>query len=306
MKPNLKQVVRISVLSGFNVRIFGLVFIIMMIATAIYVSRQTRLYEAKGELEIPMPAIHAVENVVDASLSCGVDMNTVHEVMASQLMLRGVIGRLTPEDQSLFLRPYGVTADHSGEEIKRLILENRTMRLTRQMLKWEMRYRHPDRHMAARIVELFLKEGVAYEARMRMDQDAYAFQYLQQRAEQSGRQVEINDRAVVTYRESRSNLNDGELAKDEKYQALTKTAVTEKNLYKMILERLSGINAADKGADPGWRISQAPITPDENDYLLAPLLVTAAGGSAIAMITGVLAALLFKRRTIPSNQSEAL
>ncbi|MBC8040851.1 MAG: hypothetical protein H7Y06_09935 [Opitutaceae bacterium] len=306
MKPNLKQVARISFLSGFNVRIFGWVFIVMMIATAIYVSRQTRMYEAKGELEIPMPAIRAVENVLDASISCGVDMNTVHEVMTSQLILRGVIGRLTPEDRRLFLRPYGGRADHSDEDIKRLILENRTMKLIRKTLKWEMRYRHPDRHMASRIVELFLREGQAYEARVKADDATMVRQYLEQRAEQARQKVQICEQAVFAYQQSRLTISGGEQEAKETYQSLIKKTEIEANLYKQILARLSEMHAADKSAASGWRISQAPITRDEDDYLMAPLVVSAAGGLAIAMITGVLAALLFKRTTIPSNQPEAL
>ena len=291
----------------FDGLIFWWTLCLLLCAVAVLVARQTRLYEATGVLEIPRPKLPMVGNheVVDAWIRSEYEINTVLEVVASKAMISWVFDRLTVEERSVFFRLHGIT-DHSAEPFQRLIQANRTLSLDKVTFEIRMSYRHPDRHMASRIVDLFLKEGVAFDARVKTNEATAARQYLEQRAEHARQRVQVCEQAAFAYLQSRLTISGGEQEAKETYESLIRKTEIEANLHKQILARLSDMHAADKSAVNGWRISQAPITPGEDDYLLAPLLVTAAGGLAIAIITGVLAALLFKRRTIPSNQSEAL
>ncbi|TSJ79073.1 hypothetical protein [Rariglobus hedericola] len=274
-----------------------------MIATAIYVSGQTRLYEARGALEIPRTQIRDHVDMVPTVFSFFVDrsranIDTAHAVLNSRKMQSLVIDRFSVEDRKAFFWPYGL-ADDSDDFINRRILANRILVIDSKTRTVEIRYRHPDRYLATRIVDFFLQEAVASNASGRISDADIA--YYQKRVEEMEQQVQNCERAVVTYRESRSELRGDELEKDKQYQVLVKNADEEKGLYKMDkmnFDRIARMQALEKYEADAWRISLLPTTPDEGEYLLAPLIVTAAWGAAIAVMTGVLAAVIFKRRAV--------
>jgi hypothetical protein len=290
----------------FNGRLFFGVFIVLMIVTAIYVSRQPRLYEARGMLELPRPVIQVLNTEVeDASIQSGYDVNTVLAVMASQTMTHWVMDRLTSEERRAFFEPYGLS-DQSDEVLQRLIRANRTLAAEPRSYAIWMRYRHPDRHIASRIVELVLDQSVDYDARVRGDERRGAMENLKLRAEQAGLQAEERAQEVVNYKKRWPNLSAAELERDETYQALVKKAEIGKNLHAMILKRLDDVRDTEGHEAGGWRIGQPPGTPDEGDYLIAPLAVTFGWGTLIATVTAGLAAVLFQRRSVPVNQPEGL
>jgi len=288
-------------------RIFWWTLCILLGAVAVHVSRQTRLYEATGVLEIPRPKITVVGNheVVDAEIRSEYEVNTVLEVVASKAMMLRVLDRLTVGDRDTFFGLHGIS-DPSAESFQRLIQANRTLSLDKAAFAIRMSLRHPDRHMATRIVKLFLNECVAYEARVRGDETKAALEALERRAEAAKHQAAEMERVSVDYRNNHSDLNGAALAGDESYQALLKKAAVEKNLSEMILIRLAEARKEDGGVATGWRISKPPLTPGEDDYLIMPLVVTALWGTGIAVVGGVLSAIMFTRRPPVVAQTKAL
>jgi hypothetical protein len=285
----------------FSGHIFWWVFIAGMIATTTGVAWQTRWYEATGELEIPRVVRESGGEVVEtSSISSRVDLNTVIAILASKRMAEWVTSRLSEEEREAFLLPYG-QVKNSDKDIARIIVANRTLAGLRHTLRIEIRYRHPDRRIAARVADLFLKEAVAYEARVRVDETIQAFAYLERRAEQAAREAGQASAAVLAYREERPGLIESAWSDDESYQALVKKAEKEKQVHAMILARIADARAMDKH-ESGWRISRSPQIPETNKYLLRPLVVMAAQGLVIAVITGIVAAVLFsgKRTRQPS------
>lgn len=287
----------------FNGRVFCAVFVAMMIAVTVYAWRQPRVYEARGELEIrrivPLPDAPAMV-VEESAISCGEDLNTTREVVASRVMLRRVTDRLSVNERDAFLEPYGRGGD-SDEAIEQLIRTNRILAMAPKTWRLELRFRHPDRLIASRIVEVFLDESVAYEAGRRMDDTAYAVRMLTERSEQVAKQVETFHRELAAYRESRPELGATELEKDDAYQALSKKAEDDRKLHKMILERLSDANSGDQRGW-GWRIIQAPTVPSADEYLRAPIFRNLGWGVLLAAATAALAAVVFKRQGAGINQ----
>lgn len=299
MKARLKNAA-LQISRRFNGRVFGWVFVALMVVVAVYALRQPRVYEARGVLKIEVPE-HRSDPVVDESaVSCRVDVNTIKEVLASQKILQLVIERLTAEERSAFFQPYG-PIDHLDEEIKRLIQSNRVLNTDRAALILEIRYRHPDRHMAALIARLHLEEMQAYEARVRIDEEKNALKELEMRAAQVGLQYDAIGRTMADYRQNRTELKDDELEKEEKYQGMLKTGEELKKLKLGIQDRLAEIRSSEKRTPAFGHSIELPVVPAEDDYLLGPLVGVFARGVALAAVAGVLAAVVFKRQGTEIN-----
>jgi hypothetical protein len=289
----------------FNARLFFSVLIVMLTATVIYVSKQTKMYEASGMLELPRPVIQTINvDAVESSIRSDYDMNTILTVMASQTMTHWVMDRLTPEERRAFFVPYG-RGNESEETFQQLIRSNRKLVVDALSHGIWVRYRHPDRHMASRIVELVLDQTVVYNTRVRTDEARAAWEYLKLRADQEGLRAKELALEVVNYKNRRPNISPEEFEQDESYQALVKKAENGKNLHEMIAKRLTEAVDREGHEGDGWRISQPTVVPDEDDYLIAPLLVSGGWGALIAAASAGLASVVIQRRPFSNPQAEA-
>jgi hypothetical protein len=231
-------------------------------------------------------------------------MNTILTAMASQTMTHWVMDRLTPEERRAFFVPYG-RGNQSEETFQQLIRSNRTLVVDPLSHGIWVRYRHPDRHMASRIVELVLDQTVVYNTRVRTDEARAAWEYLKLRADQEGLRAKELALEVVNYKNHRPNISPEEFEQDESYQALVKKAENGKNLHEMIAKRLTEAVDREGHEGDGWRISQPTVVPDEDDYLIAPLLVSGGWGMLIAAASAGLASVVIQRRPFSNPQLEA-
>lgn len=291
----------------FDRAVFGWTCCVFLAATAVCVARQTRVYEAVGVLQILRPQVMTVNaEVLDASIRSSVDMNTIRAVMDSATMMRWVSDRMSAEERADFFKPYGLS-DQSFEAFDHIVRSNRRLNMEPRSLILKMRYRHPDRRVASRVVEMFLNEGVAYEARVRGDETRAAIEQLEQRANAQKKLADESKRTLEEYRNRQSGLNEEQLKLDTGYQDLEKKTALNKQVHEMILKRLAEASGGrDDAAHIGWKVIDAPVAPAEDGYLIAPLVVTATWGAGFSMIAGGFCALIFRRKSQSSIQSEGL
>lgn len=220
------------------------VFLVVFSSVLVYTLSQTKIYEAAASVQIfrsDPTVMKNVEAVVDNTVRGTEDLNTVVEVLKSGTIIRRVAERITGEDMRRFMAPYEKGTGSDPVTPIEVLGENRKIVPQRLSLLIHVVYRHPDRHIAEKVANLFVDEFITYNARVRIDETMKAVEELKIRAEQQERTVKELANELQAYRE-KNNM----ISLDQR-----KDIVTEK--LKMLNLHVTQTESKLKDAEIRWK-----------------------------------------------------
>jgi succinoglycan biosynthesis transport protein ExoP len=181
-------------------------FLVVALAVATYTLMTTPLYEGVATIQVLKRGsqVLRVADVVESSITNESDFNTQMKVLESLMIVKNVVGRLTPEETKQLTDPYRT---RSGETrgAADIVAQNRRIQPQRMSLIVAIRFTHPDPKIAARVANLIASEYIGYNTRLRVEESMKAVDEIKDRAEQQRRRVEEIANALQTFRQ-RGNL----------------------------------------------------------------------------------------------------
>jgi succinoglycan biosynthesis transport protein ExoP len=208
--------------------VFGLVFA----SAAVYTFTRIPQFESTASVQVFRrdQVVMQVQNVVDNDIRSAEDLNTQVKVLESLAIIQRVADRLQGNDRRRFLAPYPVGEDGSPPDVAGIIFSQRKIVPQRLSLLIQVKYRHPDPIVAAKVANLFVDEYISYNSRLRIEDTMKAVEELKVHAEQQKQKVEELAVGLQAYRE-RNQMVSLDQRKDivtEKLKALN-TRVTDSN-----------------------------------------------------------------------------
>lgn len=220
-------------------------FLLILGATAVYTFTRVPLFQSAASVEVlrhtPTVMQQPAQVAAEAQISSVEDLNTQVNILQSQAIIDRVASRLTGADRAAFMAPYR----RSGRPITEILLKYRDIVPERLSYIIEIRYRHPNKAMAATVANLFADEYIAYNERLRAQQSMQAVDELRERADEQRRKVDTIAAEIQAYRE-KNNLVSLDQRKDIVTEAL-------KDLNKQVTDS----SAALEEAETNWKQVQA-------------------------------------------------
>jgi len=139
------------------------VFVGVLTLTSIWAHLQPRVYEAAGGLQLHRKVQFRINSESDFDESgLSKKLPTTEEIE-----LGNVVRRMSDEDRSALLRPYGYGADAGSEVVANVLRRNfRIMPKPLSRLAIIL-YRHPSPEVALKMADLFMEECLARHCRLR-------------------------------------------------------------------------------------------------------------------------------------------
>lgn len=270
-----------------DLRIFSFVFGVILVATIIHVVRQPRVYEASGTFRFQSPGDADSHR---SGLGVG-DWNEIRVALkSSELIQRVVTERFTKTNRADFLAPYDPPmTETEGLVIERLIRENQQVSFDRLESAMIIRYQHPDRMLAAHIVNLLIDEVLVHQARRRIDEAMKAVEELKVRAESQQRHVRELAAEMSSYRERHEKISGAPIKEDAQYQRLHKQQADAQKMLDALISRMRATTMITGMGAMGWRVADKAVAPDEGDYLKRPIVVRLIWGLLPALSCGFVA-----------------
>ena len=268
-------------------RVFVAVVVIVGVAATVYAMRLPRWYEASGTVKYVGVGEDGGSHHAGSGLS---DWPEMIAAPKSPQSIQSMIGRLTREETARFLAPF----DRSSSESQNSVITHyiqKNQRVTFDGLERTMviTYRHPDRMMAARVVNLIVDEISAYQARLLIEDRLKQVDELVLRARGEEQEVRDLTAKLDVYRASRAKDAGISFETNAEYRAMTERRDA-------VQQRLNGINFRIRDtativrmSTQYWRTGERAVPSDEGDYLLMPILKPLAWGWGIAVFSGVAA-----------------
>ena len=181
------------------------VFLVVFSSALVYTLSETKIYLASASVQIfrTDPTIMQVKQVVDTDIRSAEDLNTQIKVLESGLIVRRVAERLQGDDLRAFLAPYERTSADStfiGEVLQR----NRKITLQRLTLFVLVGYSHPDRHVAAKVANLFAEAYIDHNQSLRTEASKQAVDDLKDTIDRQKKQVELLAKELQGYKEAKN------------------------------------------------------------------------------------------------------
>jgi polysaccharide biosynthesis transport protein len=217
----------------FYVLIFVAVFTAVMGGTAVYTFSQPHLYQSTAKIQFFR------EGEV-------IEFGEMVKIMRSPLITSKVAERMTTPpnrdshslDLQAVLSPYNLPPEAGVSEIEKLLSSNRKIIAHTDTDIIEVQYRHPDRHVAAKIANMFTDELIAYNARIRIDKAMIEVEALKVKAEQQERKVKAVEQLLLSYKNAHPTLTSEALEADPAYRALSVQLTTENQVLRKLIERM--------------------------------------------------------------------
>lgn len=180
-----------------------LVFALVFSAATIYTFTRTPQYMSVASVLVLRndPVVMQVQSVVNNEIRSAEDLNTQVKVLESLAIVQRVADRLTGEDLKTFLAPYQRESGAPPPNATEIIFKNRKIVPVRLSLVLQVQYVHADKHIAAKVANLFIDEYIAYNSRQRIEDTMKAYDDLKERAEQQKKKVEELALNLQAYRE---------------------------------------------------------------------------------------------------------
>jgi hypothetical protein len=274
-------------------RIFGLVFTTIMLVVVIQVVRQPRWYEAAGTLKCHRVMITGEREARPPAW----DWNELRVALKSPELIRRVVGRLTEAEQSETV----IIEQSIGE----------TQRVSFDRLEGELaiEYRDQDRVMVARVVNLLLDEAISYQASKQIDESMKEVEELKLRAEAQARKVRGLTEEIMAYRDRSEKTTGKPFEVDADYEAMQQRLDKEQKKLDSVIHRMRDITMGFGMDTASWRLSKRAVPPDEDDYLVEPIVMRLSWGFTAAVVGGLLAVglvdLFTRGRELADNPKEA-
>jgi polysaccharide biosynthesis transport protein len=223
------------------------VFLVVFSSALFYTLSQTKIYESTATVQIFRrdPAVLQVQSVMPNEIKSAEDLNTQVKLLESQSIIEAVAERLTGDDLRRFMAPYQKGHENDPVTPHGIIARNRKIVPQRLSLMVAVQYRHPDRHIAARVANLFVDEFITYNNRVRIDEAMKAVDDLKLRADQQQKRVEELALELQMFRE-KNNM----VSLDQRRDIVTET-------LKMLNARVTTTSATLKETQVRWEQLQA-------------------------------------------------
>ena len=180
-----------------------LVFVLIFSAATIFTFTRVPLFQSVASVQVFRrdQVVMQVQSVGDNEIRSAEDLNTQVKVLESFAIIQRVADRLTGEDLKSFLAPYQNESGAEPVNAAEKIFKNRKIVPVRLSLVLQVQYTHPDKHVAAKVANLFIDEYIAYNSRLRIEDSMKAVDDLKERAEQQKKKVEELALTLQAYRE---------------------------------------------------------------------------------------------------------
>jgi uncharacterized protein involved in exopolysaccharide biosynthesis len=289
-----------------DLRVFGLVFSIIILVAVIHALWLPRIYEASGTVKFRSSDDEASHH----SGSGMEDRDAMRVELKSSELIHRVIARFTDADRVRFLAHHDRSQEPSESVlIEQLIREKQRVSfhgLERALL---IQYQHTDRLIAARVVNLLIDEVITYQVRMKIDQAMKAVEELKLRAEAQERRVRELTAEMVGYREEIERTPEKPFEPDENYEALRRQQTDAEKIRDRLIQRMRDTTMVTRMDFPSWRPGRLAVAPDEDDYLVEPIVMRLSWGFTAAVVGGLLVVgvvnIFTRGRELADNQKEA-
>lgn len=218
------------------------VFLVVFSSALFYTLSQTKIYESTATVQIFRrdPAVLQVQSVMPNEVNSAEDLNTQVKLLESQSIIGAVAERLTGDDLRRFMAPYQKGHENDPVTPHNILALNRKIVPQRLSLMVAVQFRHPDRHIAARVANLFVDEFITYNNRVRIDEAMKAVDDLKLRADQQQKRVEELALELQVFRE-KNNM----VSLDQRRDIVTET-------LKMLNARVTTTSAQLKETQVHW------------------------------------------------------
>ncbi len=182
------------------------VFLVTLIATAVYTFRQTPIYSGVVTVQMLKRGAQVIRtpDMTEGMVASESDFNTQMRVLESLSMAQSVEARLTPEEIKLLVST-GKSGEVETPSAVSVIYGGRRIIPQRLTLILNIQFQHPNPKIAARVANLYASEYIAYTSRLRTDESLKAVDELKDRAEQQRKRVDEMANALQAFRQ-RGNL----------------------------------------------------------------------------------------------------
>jgi len=265
--------------------VFTLVFLGVLGGAMIHTAWQPRVYEAAGTFRFQSSG-DTGSHYSGAGMGDWRQMKA--ELKTTELIQRVVTGRFTRMDQADFLAPYACSKTVPDVAmIERLIRENQKVSFDGLERAVSVRFQHPDRRVAARIVNLLIDEMVAYQARLRIDESLKQVEELRVRAESQQRHVR---ELTAEMRDRHEKISGAPIEEDAQYHLLQKRHMDAQKMQDALIRRTRDTTMPPGMVTMRWRATDQAVPPDESDYLKRPIVARLIWGLLLALSCGFVAA----------------
>lgn len=289
-----------------DLRIFSLVFTAIMLVAVIQVVRQPLWYKARATLKHHRAMMLGAREAGPPEE----DWNGLRVALKSSELIHRVIGRLSEAERTGLIAPYaGPSKQVETVNVESLIGENQGISYDGLQGELTIEYRHPDRLVAAQVVNLLMDEVIVYQTRKRIDEAMKAVEELKLRAEaQEIRVRELTDE-MTAYRVRIEKTTGAPFESNKDYEALLQKQASEKKLLDRLIQKMRDMTMVDTMEPREWSPIEIAMPPNQGDYLIAPILRPLARGFVFSCFGGLLAVgvmnILRRDRERADNQKEA-
>jgi succinoglycan biosynthesis transport protein ExoP len=196
------------------------VFLVVFSSSLVYTLSQTKIYQSTATVQIMRrdPTVVQVQQVVENDIRSAEDLNTQIKILESGTLISRVAEGITGDELRAFLAPYEkTTADSSF--VADLLIRNRKIVPQRATLVVNVAYQHPDRFIAAKVANYFVREYFLYNKKQRAEDSNSALHELSGTVVEQLKKVEQLNRDLQDYKEA-NNLPSLDQRKDVVNDAL--------------------------------------------------------------------------------------
>jgi hypothetical protein len=272
----------VRVMRRFNFRVFCWVFFGALALTTVLERLMPRVYESAGAIQL-LRSGPRVFNEVESFLY---ELPLSEKLPASEdIELGNIVRRMSAEDRSALLRPYGYDSNASGAVVEKVLKDNFRITPKRLSLIVIISYRHPTPEVALKMADLFMEECLASHFRLREQEISRAVEELDIRCK----------RQALTVKEMEKELENAKTHQsldDEAYERRLK--INRELLANMSMRRKE--QASELVTSP-LRVVDHPVLPKADDYVRFPVIGFFRWRLALSASVGLLAALIIRRKT---------
>lgn len=196
-------------------------------------------------------------------------LKDIKDTIRSDDVIAAVVKRLTPEERTAFLQPFGTPSGSVTAErvMKYRIHADHRARFAAGKQTVHIEYSHPDRIMAARVAKLMMEEVIAGVVRRRIDRELALVEDLKLRAEKQEQRVNEAAFALSRHRERPIRKNDGAAHMEATYLALKTKLAEEETLLRPLIEEMRDITMGSF-VEAGWSSGERPWPGDAKESSL--------------------------------------
>ena len=182
------------------------VFFVAVASAVVYTVSDTRIYQSTATVQIfrSDPTIMQVQQMMDNSIRSQEDLNTQLKVIESATIITAVAKRITGDDLRDFLAPYE-KADATF--VADIVALNRKVIHQRLTMVVNIAYKHPNRHVAARVANLFADEYLNHNQRLRATFQTKAVEDIQLAVDDQRKKVDLLARKLQKFKEDTKSIS---------------------------------------------------------------------------------------------------